>query len=98
MSQIKITLPEVSNMAASLRNHNKKLDDTLSYVSRTMLELNSSWRSLGADRILANFNKFSRVFIDESQAIEEYAKFLDFTVSTYDSIESTISSNAEGFN
>lgn len=98
MSQIKITLPEVSSMATALRNYNKSLDDTLSYALRTMNELNSSWHSLGADRIMANFNKFSKVFLDESQTIEEYAKFLDFTVSTYDSIESTISLNAESFN
>lgn len=97
MSQIKITMPEVSNMASSLRSYNKNLDDTLSFVSRTMNELNSSWSSQAAERILANYNKFSKIFLDESQTIEEYAKFLDFTVSTYDSIESTISSNAENF-
>lgn len=97
MSQIKITMQDVSNTAASLRNYNKNLDDTLAYVSRTMNELSSSWQSQGAERILANYNKFSRIFLDESQTIEEYAKFLDFTVSTYDSVESTISLNAENF-
>lgn len=97
MDQIRITISDVTNTASSLRAYNKNLDDTLSYVSRTMNELNSAWISEGAERILSNFNKFSKVFLDESQTVEEYAKFLDFTASTYDSVESTISSNAELF-
>lgn len=97
MSQIKITMPEVSNMAVSLRNYNKNLDDTLAYTSKIMNELNSSWQSNASEKIIANFNRFSRVFLDESETIEEYAKFLDYIVSTYDSMESTITANAEGF-
>ena len=43
MEDIRITLPEVSNCAASLRNINAGLDEVLTTVNRMMLELGSVW-------------------------------------------------------
>lgn len=97
MEDIRITLPEVSNCAANIRNINANLDDVLSNVNRMMLDLSSIWKSNAGEAIIARFQKFATRFIDESQTIEEYAKFLDYTVSTYDSLESTIASNASNF-
>ncbi len=97
MAEIRITLPEVSSIAMSLRNHNQSLDETLSYIAKTMNSMNASWQSESSEEIVANFNLFARSFIDESETIEEYARFLDNIVSTYDSMESTLSANAQNF-
>jgi len=94
---INISLNEVANCASMIRNLNQKLDETLSYVYRLMNELESVWHSDGQDNLLARFNNFSNRFIDESETIESYAKFLDRTVTNYDSLESTISANASNF-
>lgn len=97
MEDIRITLPEVSNAAANLRNINANLDEVLSNVSKMMLDLNVVWKGTAGETIVTRFQKFANRFIDESETIEEYAKFLDYTVSSYDSLESTITSNATNF-
>ena len=48
--------------------------------------------------LLSRFHRFSGKFIDESEVIESYARFLDSTVNDYDSLESTIVANASNFN
>lgn len=98
MEQIKISLPEVSNIANQIRNYNQNLDDTLTFVNKTMNDLNSIWMSDGQETLLARFHKFATKFIEESEVIESYARFLDDTVSKYDSLESTIVANASNFN
>ncbi|MBQ1476855.1 MAG: pore-forming ESAT-6 family protein [Erysipelotrichaceae bacterium] len=97
MDQIRITLPEVSAAAAALRAINSELDETLAYVSRIMNELSSVWISEGAETLVSRFNQFSRRFAIESETVDAYAAFLDFAVSTYDSLESTITANASYF-
>lgn len=97
MEEIRITLPEVSECAAAIRSCNANLDDILSYVNRTMNEISSIWMSEGQETLLARFQKFSARFIDESEVIESYARFLDDTVANYDSLESTIVANASNF-
>lgn len=98
MDQLKISMPEVSSTASQIRAYNAKLDDTLSYVNKLMHELNSVWYSNGEEALLARFDKFAQKFITESEIIENYARFLDETVSSYDSLESTIVANASNFN
>ena len=97
MDEIKITLPEVSETAAQIRNYNSTLDDILAYVSKNMNELNSIWLSDGQETLLSRFQSFANRFIDESEVIESYAKFLDDTVSAYDSLESKIVATASNF-
>lgn len=96
-NSIRISLPEVSNIASEIRADNRQLDEKLSYVKRIMNELNSVWLSNGEETLLQRFNKFSSRFIEESQIIESYAQFLDDTVSQYDSLESTFVANASNF-
>ncbi|MDO4197717.1 MAG: pore-forming ESAT-6 family protein [Erysipelotrichaceae bacterium] len=96
-NSIRITLHEVSNIASEIRNCNGNMDATLSTVTRLMNELNSVWQSEGQETLLARFQRFSSVFNDESEIIESYARFLDDTVSSYDSLESTIVANAANF-
>lgn len=97
MEHLKISLAEVSDTASQIRLYNGKLDDTLSYVNKLMSELNSIWLSDGQEALLSQFQQFANRFIDESETIETYAKFLDDTVSSYDSLESTIVANASNF-
>lgn len=96
-NQIKITMPEVSNTAASMRNLNAQIDDTLKHITNMMNELSSVWESSGAEAIIARFKKFANRFILENETIEDYCKFLDLTVQSYDSLESTITANASNF-
>lgn len=98
MNEIKISLSEVAESASQIRNFNSKLDNTLSYVAKIMNELNNVWASDGEEMLLSRFLKFSQKFLDESEIIESYARFLDDTVSSYDSLESTIVANASNFN
>lgn len=97
MDQIKITLNEVSNLASQIRLINANLDDVLDYAKRLMQDLNVVWNSDGATAIMNRFLQFSNRFNEESETIESYARFLDYTVSSYDSLESTIESNAQTF-
>lgn len=97
MDQLKISLPEVSATAGQIRTYNSNLDETLSYVNKIMNELNSVWLSDGEEALLSRFQKFAQKFINESEVIENYARFLDETVSSYDTLESTIVANASNF-
>lgn len=97
MEEIKISLPEVSNTASQIRAYNNNLDETLAYVNKIMNELNSIWLSDGQEALLSRFQNFANKFLNESEIIENYAKFLDDTVSSYDSLESTIVANASNF-
>lgn len=91
---IKITMPEVSNTASQMRSLNAQLDDVLKNITNMMNDLSSVWQSEGAETIVAKFKTFANRFVIESETIEDYCKFLDLTVQTYDSLESTITANA----
>ncbi len=97
MDDIRITLPEVSSAAGNLRSINASLDDLLNSINKMMMDLNGVWKGTAGETIVNRFQKFSSKFIDESETIEEYAKFLDYTVSSYDSLESALTSNASNF-
>ena len=97
MDNIKITLPEVSSAANNIRNINASMDNILNDVNKMMNDLSNVWKGTTGETIVNRFKKFATRFIDESQTIEEYAKYLDYTVSSYDSLESTLSSNAANF-
>ena len=96
-NSLRITLEEVAESANTIRNCNSTLDDILSYVSKVMHELDSVWLSDGEEMLLSRFQKFSGKFIDESEVIESYARFLDSAVTDYESLESAIVANAADF-
>lgn len=97
MDDIKITLNEVVLSANTIRSINNNMDDVLCNVSRLMNDLSSFWRGTAGETIVQRFQKFANKFLKESQDIEAYAKYLDYAVSSYDSLESTITSNATSF-
>lgn len=94
MSNIEISLQEVSDTANKLRQLNSLMYDELMDMKKEMNLLSNSWESEGADMIRNQFNLFANRFERQKETIDEYAKFLDLTVSSYDSLETTITSNA----
>ena len=97
MDGIKIQLAAVSDAAAMIRSRNETLYDLLNQMKKQMNDLSGIWISEGSEMIRARFMSFSAQFELQKEIIERYALFLDQTVSSYDSIESTITSNASSF-
>ncbi|MBP3891752.1 MAG: pore-forming ESAT-6 family protein [Solobacterium sp.] len=96
MNGLKISLAEVSECAMKIRNYNQLMFEQLSNMKKEMNQTNASWISDGGEAIRAKFNQFAARFDTQKEIIDTYAKFLDMTVSNYDSLETTIHSNASG--
>jgi uncharacterized protein YukE len=94
MANIRISLNEVADTASRIRSLNQAMYDALSDMKREMNALNGTWISDGSEEIRNRFNLFSNRFDHHREVIESYARFLDLTVSSYDSLESTITGNA----
>lgn len=98
MENIKISLQEVNNLASSLKTINVKMYDLLQNAKYEMNSLSSVWESDGSDTIRQRFNLFGNKFEDLKTVIDSYVRFLETTVSSYDSLENTINANASSFN
>ena len=96
MANIQISLQEVQDTANQLRSLNMLMDEELNAMKSEMNRLDSSWISDGSIEIRNKFNLFSSRFEKQTETINQYAKFLDLAVSSYDTLETTITSNASG--
>ena len=96
MAIIQISLQEVQDTANQLRSLNMLMDEELNAMKSEMNRLDSSWISDGSLEIRNKFNLFSSRFEKQKETINQYAKFLDLAVSSYDTLETTITSNASG--
>lgn len=96
MANIQISLQEVQDTANQLRLLNMLMDEELNAMKSEMNRLDSSWISDGSLEIRNKFNLFSSRFEKQKETINQYAKFLDLAVSSYDTLETTITSNASG--
>lgn len=96
MANIQISLQEVQDTANQLRSLNMLMDEELNAMKSEMNRLDSSWISDGSLEIRIKFNLFSSRFEKQKETINQYAKFLDLAVSSYDTLETTITSNASG--
>lgn len=96
MANIQISLQEVQDTANQLRSLNMVMDEELNAMKSEMNRLDSSWISDGSLEIRNKFNLFSSRFEKQKETINQYAKFLDLAVSSYDTLETTITSNASG--
>ena len=94
MANIKISLQEVSDTANKLRTLNHMMDQELNEMKMEMNLLDGTWVSDGSSEIRNKFNLFSNRFEKQKATINQYARFLDLTVSSYDTLETTIASNA----
>ncbi|HHU71354.1 MAG TPA: WXG100 family type VII secretion target [Clostridiales bacterium] len=95
---IKISLNEVSSTANTIRNLNTNLDARLMEIKNEMNGLAASWQSDASNTIRERFNSLSTKFAEYKEIIDSYAKFLDNTVTNYNSTETAINSNASAFN
>lgn len=96
MATIHISLQEVQDTANQLRSLNMLMDEELNTMKSEMNRLDSSWISDGSLEIRNKFDLFSSRFEKQKETINQYAKFLDLAVSSYDTLETTITSNASG--
>lgn len=96
MANISISLQEVSETANKLRSLNQMMDEELQQMKREMNLLNGTWISDGSQEIRNRFQLFSARFEKQKATIDQYARFLDLAVSSYDTLETTITSNASG--
>ena len=96
MANIQISLQEVQDTANQLRSLNMLMDEELNAMKSEMNRLDSSWISDGSIEIRNKFNLFSSRFEKQKETINQYAKSLDLAVSSYDTLETTITSNASG--
>ena len=94
---INISLAEVTSTATSIRSINLILEDRLNQIKTQMNNLASTWQSDAANTIIGNFNSLAPKFENYKTVVDSYAKFLDATVTAYDSAETAINSNASAF-
>jgi uncharacterized protein YukE len=95
MDSLKISLAEVTECASRIRSCNQQMYDELSSMKKEMNNTNVSWISDGGEAIRAKFNLFASRFETEKETIDSYAAFLDRTAESYDTLETTITSNAQ---
>ncbi len=94
MDELKISLAEVTECASKIRNFNQMMYEQLSLMKKDINDTNASWISGAGEAIRNRFNQFSTRFETQKEQIDSYAKFLDQTVDHYNTLESTIHSNA----
>jgi uncharacterized protein YukE len=96
VEQISISLNEVSETASRIRQLNQMMYDSLNEMKQEMNLLSGTWISDGSEEIRTRFGMFANRFERQKTVIDEYARFLELTVSSYDSLESAITGNAAG--
>lgn len=96
MEELHIALEQVSECAQKIRMFNQEMLDTLGRMKEEMNSTSVSWISEGGETIRHRFNQFAARFETQKQLIDTYAAFLDRTVESYASLETTITSNASG--
>ncbi|KAA0549168.1 WXG100 family type VII secretion target [Bacillus sp. BGMRC 2118] len=94
---IKISLGEVTSTANTIRTLNQNLDSRLKDIKGQMDGLSSSWQSDASNTIRDNFNALQPKFEAFREVVDAYAKFLDQTVTNYNSAETAINNNASAF-
>lgn len=97
MEGIQITLAQVSNTAQEVRRMNSQMEQQLQQMRTHMNQLASTWQSPAAETIRAKFNGMTPIFDNYRDIVESYAKFLDQTVMSYESVEQAIAQNAASF-
>jgi uncharacterized protein YukE len=94
MAELRISFDEVKEKAQSIRTRNNAMYEELNQMKANINLLDGSWISDGSEEIRTRFNQFANRFETERERIEEYARFLDLAVESYETLESSITSNA----
>lgn len=94
---IQITLGELTKVAGSIRTLNGNLTACLEEIKKQMNALANDWSSESSETIRSKFNAHAAHFDEYRTVIDSYAKFLDDTVTAYDTAEISINNNANSF-
>lgn len=94
MPDTKIIFEDVRAKAQQIRTHNEKLSDLLQQIKSAINALEADYISDTSDTIRAKITGMQPRFDSYKEVIESYAKFLDNTVSQYETTENTLNSNA----
>lgn len=97
MEGIQIALAELTRTSGEVRRHNTELEQELLEMKRIMVELGATWQSPASDTIRARFLDMVPIFENYREIIESYAKFLDYTVTSYETTEQSINQSAASF-
>ena len=94
---ISISLEQVLETARNIKSLNTQIVTRLNEIKREMNSLESSWQSESSTTIRANFNKLEAKFENYKNIIDSYGTFLENTVESYSTTESSINNNASAF-
>lgn len=97
MEQLQITLAQLQQTSTTLRQENTHLNSCLKEIHVCMNQLTNEWQSPAAQTIRAKFQSMLPIFDQYRDIVEQYAKFLDQTVQTYQTMEDQLTSNAQSF-
>lgn len=97
METLFITLQEVETTAGKLRQQNTQLRSILKEISTSITQLTSVWQSPASQTMQAKFQTMLPIFDQYKTIIDNYAKFLDQTVFTYQNMEQQLNVNADSF-
>ena len=94
MTDEKVVFQEVREKAKQLRTYNDTLTETLAAIQTQIKSLEAPWTSDTSDTIRAKIQGMQPKFDSYKEVIESYAAYLDKTAQQYESVESSLNSNA----
>jgi WXG100 family type VII secretion target len=97
MEGITITMAEVSSTAASINSTNQALFSNLDTTRAKVNDLQSTWQSDAGETIRAKMNSMRQRFDEYQKVVDEYARFLNNTVTNYNATEGQINQSAGQF-
>lgn len=96
-SGLSITFEQVLSDANKMNSCDTKFTEDLNAILARMKTLNNTWKSDTANSFYSTFSNLSKVFQQYHATVENYTKFLKSTVTTYETMENKLNSNAKQF-
>ena len=97
METMNISLANVTACANQIRQDNEQLYLNLKEISAVMTQLAAFWQSPSSETIRQRFQAMLPAFDNYRTIIDTYAKFLDSTVLTYQTMEQQLNAEADTF-
>lgn len=97
MEQLHVTLETLQQTSSNIRTQNQQLVSCLYEIHSCMNQLAIVWQSPASEKIRTRFQSMLPIFDNYQSIVESYAKFLDQTVTTYQSMEAALNASAESF-
>lgn len=97
METMNISLAKITTCANQIRQENNQLNTNLREITSTMQQLSNFWNSPASDTIRQRFMAMLPTFDNYRMIVDTYAKFLDQTVLTYQTMEQQLNAEADTF-